>query len=79
MTDEPLGVVEAALDLLRRLPPQNIEQNLVALARLLPQYTPELLNTVDVPSKVRICTQSSREYLACDYNRDGDSYRLVQL
>lgn len=70
-----IGAVEAALDLLRRLPPQNVEENLVALLRLLPAHTAELLNTVDVPTKVHLCSLSNREYIACDYNRDGDSYR----
>lgn len=75
LTDENIGELEAALDLLRRLPPQNIEENLLRLIQLLPGYTPALLNTVDIPTKVHVCPTSQQEYLACDYNRDGDSYR----
>lgn len=70
-----VGSLEAALDLLRRLPPQRVETNLLALVRLLPQYTSQLLSTVDVPAKVRVCSRTGRDYLVCDYNRDGDSYR----
>lgn len=70
-----VGSLEAALDLLRRLPPQRVEANLLALARLLPHHTSQLLNIVDVPAKVRVCGRTGRDYLVCDYNRDGDSYR----
>jgi capping protein beta len=30
---------------------------------------------VDQPLEVRRCSQTNRDYLLCDYNRDGDSYR----
>lgn len=70
-----VGALEAALDLLRRLPPQAVEENLLGLLQLLPGQAAQLLNTVDTPSKIRICPTTSREYLACDYNRDGDSFR----
>jgi capping protein beta len=43
--------------------------------RLLPHHTASLLNTVDLPTKPAVCPVTSREYLVCDYNRDGDSYR----
>jgi len=72
------GPLEAALDLLRRLPPQNIHQNLVDVLQLLPEeHRPALLSAVDVPCQVKLCPRTSREYLACDYNRDGDSYRCL--
>lgn len=72
---EDVGALEAALDLLRRLPPQSIEENLLSLLQLLPNQAAQLLNTVDIPTKVKVCPTTSREYLACDYNRDGDSFR----
>ena len=68
--------LEASLDLLRRLPPQKVSLNLEALQSLLPEdQTSELLASVDVPLSTRTCRQTGREYLLCDYNRDGDSYR----
>lgn len=73
--DEQAGPLEAALDLLRRLPPHRIEENLNSLIKLLPQYADTLRSTVDVPAKVCVCRKTSREYLICEYNRDGDSYR----
>jgi len=35
----------------------------------------DLLSIVDQPLKVRKDKQTGREYILCDYNRDGDSYR----
>ena len=35
----------------------------------------DLLGSVDQPLKVMTDRATGKEYLACDYNRDGDSYR----
>ncbi|KAJ1833916.1 F-actin-capping protein subunit beta [Coemansia sp. RSA 2706] len=67
--------MDCALDLMRRLPPQNIEENLVTLLEVLPELTEDLLSAVDQPLKVRRDEAAGKEYLVCDYNRDGDSYR----
>ncbi|KAJ2501881.1 F-actin-capping protein subunit beta [Coemansia sp. RSA 1972] len=67
--------MDCALDLMRRLPPQSVEENLVTLLEVLPELTEDLLAAVDQPLKVRQDAQSGKEYLVCDYNRDGDSYR----
>ncbi|GAA5873859.1 hypothetical protein JCM3774_000704 [Rhodotorula dairenensis] len=70
--DDPLT---ASLDLLRRLPPQQVTQNLSLLSEtVLPDLADDLLSSVDQPLQVKV-DSSSREYLTCDYNRDGDSYR----
>ncbi|KAJ2451375.1 F-actin-capping protein subunit beta [Coemansia sp. RSA 2336] len=66
--------MDCALDLMRRLPPQSIEENLVTLLEILPELTEDLLSAVDQPLKVRTDGEG-KEYLVCDYNRDGDSYR----
>lgn len=42
---------------------------------IVPDLTEDLLSSVDQPLTVRRCKQTGREYLLCDYNRDGDSYR----
>ena len=62
-----------ALSIMRRMPPNKIEQNLSALLTLIPEHTDELLQRVDQPLEVAKCGESGREYLLCDYNRDGDS------
>ena len=61
----------------RRLPPTRIEENLNALLGMCPEYADDLLGSVDQPLKLLTDKSTGREYLACDYNRDGDSYRCV--
>lgn len=41
----------------------------------MPDLTEDLLSSVDQPLSTRWCTKTKRDYLVCDYNRDGDSYR----
>lgn len=75
--------LESCLDLLRRLDPQNITDNLNDLCTVIQnegsqeseELTGDLLSTVDTPLQVNKCSDSGKEYLCCDYNRDGDSYR----
>jgi len=67
--------LDCALDLMRRLPPAQIEDNLTGLLDLIPECTEQLLSAVDQPLKVAYDPVSKRDYLLCDYNRDGDSYR----
>ena len=54
-TSDELGLVtimDQALDLMRRMPPVNVEQNLGALLDLAPELTEELLSRVDQPLQV---------------------------
>jgi len=67
--------LDCALDLMRRLPPAQIEDNLAGLIDLVPDLTEQLLSAVDQPLKIAHDPVSKRDYLLCDYNRDGDSYR----
>jgi hypothetical protein len=58
--DDPLT---ASLDLLRRLPPQQVTQNLALLSdTVLPDLADDLLSSVDQPLQVKV-DSSSREYL----------------
>ncbi|KAK4139730.1 F-actin-capping protein subunit beta [Dichotomopilus funicola] len=66
---------DSALDLLRRLNPKQTGEHLNNIIALAPELTEDLLSSVDQPLTVRRCKQSGRDYLLCDYNRDGDSYR----
>ncbi|XP_070561611.1 F-actin-capping protein subunit beta-like [Ptychodera flava] len=72
MTDRQL---DCALDLMRRLPPQQIEKNLSDLIDLVPDLCEDLLSSVDQPLKIARDKTVGKDYLLCDYNRDGDSYR----
>lgn len=67
--------VDSMLDLMRRLPPTRVEENVNLLIQLCPDYTDDLLGSVDQPLKVMTDRATGKEYLACDYNKDGDSYR----
>ncbi|WVQ78553.1 hypothetical protein IAT38_000639 [Cryptococcus sp. DSM 104549] len=66
---------DSLLDLLRRLPPTRVEENVNALCDLAPDYADDLLGNVDQPLKVLADSEKGREFLGCDYNRDGDSFR----
>ncbi|KAK9253006.1 F-actin-capping protein subunit beta [Lipomyces tetrasporus] len=66
---------DAALDLLRRLNPKDISQNLNSICSLVPDLTEDLLSSVDQPLQVKRCKVTGKDYLTCDYNRDGDSFR----
>ncbi|TFK49600.1 f-actin capping protein beta subunit [Heliocybe sulcata] len=71
MTD----LVDSMLDLMRRLPPTRVEENVAALVNICPDYADDLLGSVDQPLTLKTDRATGREYLACDYNRDGESYR----
>jgi len=60
---------------MRRLPPSEVEDNLAGLIDLVPDLCEHLLSAVDQPLKIAHDASSKRDYLLCDYNRDGDSYR----
>jgi capping protein beta len=60
---------------MRRLPPQQIEKNLSDLIDLVPDLCEELLSSIDQPLKIASDKKVGKDYLLCDYNRDGDSYR----
>ncbi|EMC95157.1 hypothetical protein BAUCODRAFT_123626 [Baudoinia panamericana UAMH 10762] len=66
---------DAALDLLRRLPPSSTQQNLNGIISLRPDLEEDLLSSVDVALTSKRCPKSGRDFLCCDYNRDGSSYR----
>lgn len=67
--------MNAALNVMRRMPPSKIDYNLSALVNLTPDLTDELLQRVDQPLQAERDEKSGKQYLLCDYNRDGDSYR----
>ena len=68
-------LLDCALDLMRRLPPSQVEGNLAGLLDLVPDLTESLLSAVAQPLKIAHDKSAKRDYLLCDYNRDGDSYR----
>lgn len=67
--------LNSCLNLMRRMPPASVENSLAGLIELVPDLTDELLTHVDQPLKVQKDTKTGKNYVLCDYNRDGDSYR----
>jgi len=57
------------------MPPSSIENSLAGLIELTPDLTEDLLNHVDQPLKIQKDSKAGRDFILCDYNRDGDSYR----
>ncbi|KAK0298785.1 F-actin-capping protein subunit beta [Friedmanniomyces endolithicus] len=66
---------DAALDLLRRLPPSSTQQNLNGIIALRPDLEEDLLSSVDVALTSKRCPKTGRDFLCCDYNREDSSYR----
>lgn len=58
MTEQQL---DCALDLMRRLPPQEIEKNLSDLIDLVPDLCEDLLSSVDQPLKIARDKQVGKE------------------
>lgn len=67
--------LDCALDLMRRMPPKNCAKNLADISQLCPDLTQDLLSMVDQPLRIQKDKHNGRQYILCDYNRDGDSYR----
>jgi len=69
------SVVKTCLNLMRRMPPSDVADNLDRLISLRPEAEDELLQRVDLPLEVGKDTKTGKHFIQCDYNRDGDSYR----
>jgi len=67
--------VKYCLNILRRTPPSDVEDNLERLIALRVDLDEELCQRVDTPLKLSKDTKVGRQFILCDYNRDGDSYR----
>ncbi|XP_044474476.1 probable F-actin-capping protein subunit beta isoform X2 [Mangifera indica] len=70
--------MEAALGLMRRMPPKHAETALSALLSLLPHHSSDLLSQVDQPLQTLHDVDSGKEFILCEYNRDADSYRYYE-
>jgi capping protein beta len=65
---------EAARDIVRHSDPKDVEDRVYEVIKLNPAVTDDILAQVDIPLKVGTDAQGN-QYVLCDYNRDGDSYR----
>lgn len=67
--------LHACLDLFRRLPPSQVETNLDFISQLCPDIEEQILQSVDVPLHIVKDVSVGKDFLVCEYNRDGDQYR----
>lgn len=68
-------VLKTCLNVMRRMPPSDVEDNLDRLIQIRPDTEEQLLQKVDLPLKVQKDPKTGKNFIQCDYNRDGDSFR----
>jgi capping protein beta len=54
---------------------RNVGNSLAGAIELIPELTDSLLSLVDQPLKIVKDESNGKEFVVCDYNRDGDGYR----
>src|SRR5687768_5791689 len=83
------AVMNASFNLMRRLPQSNVQMNIAGLSQLIDNedLRDEIVQKIDQPLgkhsysvndqciEVEFDTAVNREFLKCEYNRDGDAYR----
>ena len=73
-------IMKTALMLMRRTDPAALEDNAEALSALLDEdIADEFMQRVDLPLQVMKDTSAGKDFLASEFNADGDAYRYVQL
>ena len=78
MIDSQDDALSLALDLMRRLPPRQVTSHLGAVEKALPNEADDLASSVDQPLTLQIDDSkqgAGREFVCCEYNRDGSSWR----
>jgi len=66
---------QAALSLLKRLPPKDLSQNLDDFVKIAPHLEQSLAAHVTRPLRVEKDPEQNRYFVACDYNCDNGVYR----
>ena len=69
--------MDASMDLMLRLPSSSIKKNLGAITELVPDddLKGDIELKTDQPLDIIMDEDEGREFLKCEYNKDGDSYR----
>eukprot|EP00760_Papus_ankaliazontas_P021108 PhM_4_TR1863/c0_g2_i1/m.6959/K10365/CAPZB; capping protein (actin filament) muscle Z-line, beta len=67
--------VRAAHQLLKMMPPSDLGESLMGICKLSPDIIETLLPEVDQPLKTRRDDAAKKNFVLCDYNRDGDCFR----
>mmetsp|Transcript_107801 Transcript_107801/g.300521 ORF Transcript_107801/g.300521 Transcript_107801/m.300521 type:complete len:306 (+) Transcript_107801:91-1008(+) len=74
-SQESLRQTAAALNLIQRLPPQDLEENLDGFAKIAPHLERSLAPYVTRPLRLKRDTERNRYFIACEYNCDGGTHR----
>jgi len=77
MDDTNSAIMNASMNLMRRLPPQDVPKNLGAISELIDDedLRDDVQVKTDQPLDVGMDDKEGKEFLKCEYNKDGDSYR----
>eukprot|EP01065_Artemidia_motanka_P030047 TRINITY_DN36073_c0_g1_i1.p1 TRINITY_DN36073_c0_g1~~TRINITY_DN36073_c0_g1_i1.p1 ORF type:complete len:316 (+),score=63.29 TRINITY_DN36073_c0_g1_i1:52-948(+) len=67
--------VVAVLDLLQSQPPSRLRETLGKAVKLRPDKVDEFMSQVTQPLRSEVCAETGREFIVCDHNRDGQSFR----
>jgi len=62
-------------NLMRRMPPAQTMKSLAGVMELCPDLSEEILANVDQPLLTLTDPKTGKDFILCDYNRDGDAYR----
>lgn len=65
----------AALNLFRRLPPEEVEQTFYSVARLREDLADNLLQHIDFPLKMGYDAEADKAFIQSDFNNCDNSYR----
>lgn len=70
-------VINSCFNLMRLLSPNDITKNVAGLANLISDENLkfEVIQKIDQPLEIEVDASNGREYLKCEYNRDGEAYR----
>ena len=67
--------MKSALNLFRRLPPEEVESTFRSIALLREDLSSELLQHLEFPLKKGYDEESKKEFILSDFNSNGESYR----
>ena len=70
-------ILTSGLTLLRRMPPSMTEKSLAGLSKLIDDedVIDQAYQRVDKPLNIGRCESTGSDFILCELNKDGDSYR----
>ena len=71
--------MKSALNLFRRLPPEETDSTFRTISTLRGDLAEDLLQNVDFPLTKGFDRESNKGFILCDFNSNGESYRYDML